>query len=124
MPYQRVKDLPREQVEGYDEEQKEIFRKAFNEAIEMGEDEDTAYEIAHAEVEEMGSGSRERGSGADRPRGEGARSEDVRGGAGDGQRRGKNGSPSSEKSRKGGKSGGSGGGGGKGSRGGGRRKTT
>lgn len=49
MPYQKVSDLPREQVDQYSEHQKHAFLKAFNNALEeYGGDESRAFAVAHA----------------------------------------------------------------------------
>jgi cation transport regulator len=49
MPYSKVNDLPREQVDQYSEHQKHAFLKAYNNAYkEYGGDESRAFATAHA----------------------------------------------------------------------------
>jgi cation transport regulator len=49
MPYSRISDLPREQVDQYSEHQKHAFLKAFNNAYEEYHgDEGRAFATAHA----------------------------------------------------------------------------
>jgi cation transport regulator len=49
MPYQTVRDLPREQTDQYSTHQKHAFLKAFNNALEeYGGDESRAFALAHA----------------------------------------------------------------------------
>jgi cation transport regulator len=49
MPYERIADLPAEQVDQYTEHQKHAFLKAFNNAMEeYGGDESRAFAVAHA----------------------------------------------------------------------------
>ena len=48
MPYRTIADLPKAQVDQYDEHQKEAFLKAFNNALdEYGGDEHRAFAVAH-----------------------------------------------------------------------------
>lgn len=48
MPYQRLADLPKAQVDQYDQHQREAFLKAFNSAYEeYGHDESRAFAVAH-----------------------------------------------------------------------------
>ena len=49
MPYSRISDLPEEQVDQYSEHQKHAFLKAFNNALEeYNGDESRAFATAHA----------------------------------------------------------------------------
>lgn len=48
MPYEKVSDLPEEQVDQYTEHQKHAFLKAFNNALEEYGDESRAFATAHA----------------------------------------------------------------------------
>lgn len=49
MPYQKVSDLPREQVDQCSEHQKHAFLRAFNNALEeYGGEESRAFAVAHA----------------------------------------------------------------------------
>lgn len=49
MPYEKVSELPKEQVDQYSTHQKHAFLKAFNNAIEeYGGDESRAFAVAHA----------------------------------------------------------------------------
>ncbi|WP_027481142.1 ChaB family protein [Deinococcus pimensis] len=55
MPYERTQDLPRSQVDRYDEHQKEAFLAAFNNALrEYGGDEHRAFAVAHAAAKKAG----------------------------------------------------------------------
>ena len=49
MPYSKLSDLPKEQVDQYSTHQKHAFLKAFNNAVEeYGGDESRAFAVAHA----------------------------------------------------------------------------
>ena len=49
MPYDKLADLPKEQVDQYSTHQKHAFLKAFNNALEeYGGDESRAFAVAHA----------------------------------------------------------------------------
>jgi cation transport regulator len=49
MPYDKISDLPKSQVDQYSHHQKEAFREAFNSAYEeYGGDESRAFAVAHA----------------------------------------------------------------------------
>jgi cation transport regulator len=49
MPYERIADLPEDQVDQYNEEQKKAFLEACNNAMEQfGGDEERAMAVAHA----------------------------------------------------------------------------
>jgi cation transport regulator len=49
MPYQSISDLPQAQTDQYSTHQKEVFLKAFNNALkEYGGDESRAFAVAHA----------------------------------------------------------------------------
>ena len=49
MPYDKLSDLPKEQVDQYSTHQKHAFLKAFNNALEeYGGDESRAFAVAHA----------------------------------------------------------------------------
>jgi cation transport regulator len=48
MPYERISDLPKEQVDQYSQHQKEAFRQAFNRALKQYGDESRAFATAHA----------------------------------------------------------------------------
>ena len=48
MPYSKVSDLPKEQVDQYSTHQKHAFLKAFNNALEEYGDESRAFATAHA----------------------------------------------------------------------------
>jgi cation transport regulator len=48
MPYKHISELPKAQVDQYDEHQKEVFLKAFNNAYEeYRHDESRAFAVAH-----------------------------------------------------------------------------
>ena len=56
MPYRTIADLPRAQVDQYDEHQKRAFLKAFNNAFdEYGGDESRAFAVAHHAAKQAGS---------------------------------------------------------------------
>jgi cation transport regulator len=48
MPYNRISDLPREQVDQYSTHQKHAFLEAFNSALEQYKDESRAFAVAHS----------------------------------------------------------------------------
>jgi cation transport regulator len=48
MPYSKIADLPKEQVDQYSHHQKEAFLEAFNSAIEQYGEESRAFAVAHA----------------------------------------------------------------------------
>ena len=49
MPYAKISDLPKEQVDQYSHHQKEAFMAAFNSAYEEhGHDESRAFAVAHS----------------------------------------------------------------------------
>ena len=49
MPYAKISDLPKEQVDQYSHHQKEAFMAAFNNAHEeYGHDESRAFAVAHS----------------------------------------------------------------------------
>ena len=49
MPYNKISDLPKEQVDQYSQHQKEAFLAAFNNAYEeYGHDESRAFAVAHS----------------------------------------------------------------------------
>jgi cation transport regulator len=49
MPYERIEDLPKRQVDQYSDHQKEAFLEAFSHAHdEYTGDESTAFAVAHA----------------------------------------------------------------------------
>jgi cation transport regulator len=55
MPYRTVQDLPRAQVDQYNDHQKEAFLKAFNNAFkEYGGDEHRAFAVAHHAAKQAG----------------------------------------------------------------------
>ena len=55
MPYRSTRDLPRAQVDQYNEHQKEAFLKAFNNAFkEYGGDEHRAFAVAHHAAKQAG----------------------------------------------------------------------
>ena len=55
MPYRSIEDLPRAQVDQYNEHQKEAFLKAFNNAFkEYGGDEHRAFAVAHHAAKQAG----------------------------------------------------------------------
>jgi len=55
MPYRSIDDLPKAQVDQYNEHQKEAFLKAFNNAFkEYGGDEHRAFAVAHHAAKQAG----------------------------------------------------------------------
>jgi cation transport regulator len=55
MPYRTVDELPKAQVDQYDQHQKEAFLKAFNHALgEYGNDERRAFAVAHHAAKQAG----------------------------------------------------------------------
>ena len=56
MPYDKISDLPDEQVDQYDHEQKKAFLEAFNSAHEEYDDESKAFATAHKAAKEAGNG--------------------------------------------------------------------
>lgn len=48
MPYDKISDLPKEQVDQYSRHQKEAFLAALNSALEQYDDEGRAWATAHA----------------------------------------------------------------------------
>jgi cation transport regulator len=55
MPYRKISDLPEKQVDQYNEHQKEAFLKAFNNAYEeYDQDESRAFAVAHAAAKRAG----------------------------------------------------------------------
>ena len=55
MPYHTTADLPKAQVDQYDQHQKEAFLKAFNRALEeYGNDESRAFAVAHHAAKQAG----------------------------------------------------------------------
>jgi cation transport regulator len=48
MPYDKISDLPEEQVDQYSRHQKEAFLAALNSALEQYDDESRAWATAHA----------------------------------------------------------------------------
>ena len=49
MPYDKIADLPQEQVDQYSHHQREAFLKAFNSALEQYDgDESRAFAVAHS----------------------------------------------------------------------------
>jgi cation transport regulator len=55
MPYRTVQDLPKAQVDQYNDHQKEAFLKAFNNAFkEYGGDEHRAFAVAHHAAKQAG----------------------------------------------------------------------
>ena len=55
MPYQRLSELPKAQVDQYDQHQREAFLKAFNNAYEeYGHDEGRAFAVAHPAAKQAG----------------------------------------------------------------------
>ena len=58
MPYKKVSDLPKEQVDQYTKHQKEAFLKAYNSAYEQYDhDEQRAYAVAHSAAKKAGKDS-------------------------------------------------------------------
>lgn len=55
MPYRTVKDLPEAQVDQYNDHQKEAFLKAFNNAFDQYDgDESRAFAVAHSAAKKAG----------------------------------------------------------------------
>lgn len=55
MPYRTISDLPKAQVDQYDQHQKEAFLKAFKSAFEeYGHDESRAFAVAHHAAKQAG----------------------------------------------------------------------
>lgn len=54
MPYSRIADLPKSQVDQYDDHQKEAFLKAYNHAEQEYHDEHQAFAVAHAAAKQAG----------------------------------------------------------------------
>ncbi len=55
MPYRTIEDLPKAQVDQYNQHQKEAFLKAFNNAFrEYGGDEHRAFAVAHHAAKQAG----------------------------------------------------------------------
>jgi cation transport regulator len=55
MPYKTVSDLPKAQVDQYNEHQKDAFLKAFNNAYEeYHHDESRAFAVAHHAAKQAG----------------------------------------------------------------------
>lgn len=55
MPYRSIDDLPQAQVDQYNEHQKEAFLKAFNNAYEQYQhDESRAFAVAHSAAKKAG----------------------------------------------------------------------
>jgi cation transport regulator len=55
MPYNKISDLPKPQVDQYDEHQKKAFLEAFNSAYqEYHQDEHRAFAVAHAAAKKAG----------------------------------------------------------------------
>lgn len=48
MPYDKISDLPREQVDQYSHHQKEAFLKAYNSAMDQYGEESRAFAVAHS----------------------------------------------------------------------------
>ena len=48
MPYEKISDLPQNQVDQYSQHQKEAFLQAFNNALKEYRDEGRAFATAHA----------------------------------------------------------------------------
>jgi cation transport regulator len=55
MPYENISDLPENQVDQYDHEQKKAFLEAFNKAHEEYDDESKAFATAHKAAKQAGS---------------------------------------------------------------------
>ncbi|MGI8547041.1 MAG: cation transport regulator [Gemmatimonadaceae bacterium] len=55
MPYKEISDLPKSQVQGYNEHQKRAFLEAFNSAEKEYHDEHQAFAVAHTAAEKAGS---------------------------------------------------------------------
>lgn len=55
MPYEKISDLPENQVDQYTKHQKEAFLKAFNSAFEeYDHDESKAFAVAHHAAQQAG----------------------------------------------------------------------
>ena len=55
MPYSKVSELPKAQVDQYNAHQKDAFLKAFNNAYEeYGHDESRAFAVAHSAAKRAG----------------------------------------------------------------------
>ncbi|MCR4297847.1 MAG: hypothetical protein NUV75_03695 [Gallionella sp.] len=55
MPYERISDLPKAQVDQYTRHQKEAFLKAFNNAYDQYDhDESKAFAVAHHAAKQSG----------------------------------------------------------------------
>jgi cation transport regulator len=54
MPYKSVSDLPKSQVDQYDQHQKKAFLEAFNHAEQEYQDEHRAFAVAHAAAKRAG----------------------------------------------------------------------
>jgi cation transport regulator len=55
MPYKSISDLPKSQVDQYDQHQKKAFLEAFNHAYqEYHHDESRAFAVAHHAAKEAG----------------------------------------------------------------------
>lgn len=55
MPYQSIADLPKSQVDQYDQHQKKAFLEAYNHAYEeYHHDEHRAFAVAHAAAKKAG----------------------------------------------------------------------
>lgn len=48
MPYDKISDLPKEQVDQYSHHQKEAFLKAYNSAMDQYGEESRAFAVAHS----------------------------------------------------------------------------
>jgi cation transport regulator len=60
MPYDRISDLPKSQVDQYTQHQKKAFLEAFNHAYEeYGHDEGRAFAVAHHAAKEAGRSDRD-----------------------------------------------------------------
>lgn len=54
MPYDKISDLPEDQIDQYDHHQKKAFLEAFNNAHEEYDDESKAFAIAHKAAKQAG----------------------------------------------------------------------
>jgi len=55
MPYKDISDLPKAQVDQYNQHQKEVFLKAFDNAYEQyAHDESRAFAVAHHAAQQSG----------------------------------------------------------------------
>lgn len=54
MPYRNISDLPKSQVDQYDEHQKKAFLEAFNSAEKEYHNEHQAFAVAHHAAKEAG----------------------------------------------------------------------